>query len=73
MNFIRFGEDIYELMLILCVNIFRKLHIYNMSKVQLKKCCLEEFRPRIEKMLKMSEKCGCGFPDTLYDFCYEFQ
>lgn len=34
---------------------------------------LEEFRPRIEKMLKMSEKCGWGFPDTLYDFYYEFQ
>ena len=34
---------------------------------------LEEFRLRIEKMLKNAEHCGWGFPDTLYDFYYEFQ
>ena len=34
---------------------------------------LEELRPRIEKMLKTSEECGWGFPDTLYDFYYRYQ
>ena len=34
---------------------------------------LEDFRPRIEKMLKISEECGWGFPDTLYDFYYQYQ
>ena len=34
---------------------------------------LEELRPRIEKMLKISEECGWGFPDTLYDFYYQYQ
>ena len=34
---------------------------------------LEELRPRIENMLKLSEKCGWGFPDTLYDFYYQYQ
>ena len=34
---------------------------------------LDELRPRIEKMLKLSEKCGWGFPDTLYDIYYQYQ
>ena len=34
---------------------------------------LEELRPRIENMLKLSEKCGWGFPDTLYDFYNQYQ
>jgi hypothetical protein len=34
---------------------------------------LEDLRPRIEKMLKISEECGWGFPDTLYDFYYQYQ
>ena len=34
---------------------------------------LEELRPRIEKMLAMSENCGWGFPDTLYDYYYQYQ
>ena len=38
-----------------------------------KKGYLEELRPRIEDMLKLSEKCGWGFPDTLYDFYYQYQ
>lgn len=32
---------------------------------------LEELRPRIEKMLKISEECGWGFPDTLYDLYFQ--
>lgn len=38
-----------------------------------KNAYLEEFRPRIEKMLKKSKICGWGFPDTLYDIYYEHQ
>ena len=34
---------------------------------------LEEFRTRIEKMLKTSEECGWGCPGTLYDFYYRYQ
>ena len=35
--------------------------------------CLDEFRPRVEKMLKISEGCGWGFPDALYDIYYQYQ
>ncbi|MGL5937666.1 MAG: DUF6155 family protein [Phocaeicola sp.] len=31
---------------------------------------IEEFKDRIEKMLKSVEDCGWGFPDTLYDIYY---
>lgn len=34
---------------------------------------LEEFRPRIEKMLTSSEECGWGFPYELYDVYKEYQ
>ncbi len=34
---------------------------------------LKELCPHIEKMLKISEVCGWGFPDTLYDFYYQYQ
>lgn len=34
---------------------------------------LEGLRPRIERMLKMSEKSGWGFPDTLYDFYDQYR
>ena len=33
---------------------------------------LTDFQSRIEQMLKESEICGWGFPDTLYDFYYEY-
>ena len=34
---------------------------------------LEELHPRIEKMLKISEECGWGSPNTLYDLYYQYQ
>ena len=33
---------------------------------------LDDFRLRIEEMLKMSEKCGWGFPDILHDIYDEY-
>lgn len=34
---------------------------------------LDDFRLRIEEMLKMSEKCGWGFPDILHDIYDEYK
>lgn len=33
---------------------------------------VEEFSPRIQKMIKSVECCGYGFPDTLWDMYYEY-
>lgn len=66
-NFTADFGDMWEQYYITMENNFAKAMDY-INKVGY----LEDLRPRIEKMLKISEDCGWGFPDTLYDLYHQY-
>lgn len=66
-NFTTDFGDMWEQYYITMENNFAKAMDY-INKVGY----LEDLRPRIEKMLKISEDCGWGFPDTLYDLYHQY-